>query len=308
MNLQEFNSEWHNNLPYIVAHTSGSTGVPKSIRLLKSDMEASACATNSFFNLSSDAVFACPLDFGYIAAKMMAVRAEIAHGTFIEMPPSNSFNVSKHVDLLAVVPTQAKCLLKNRQWASAVSNIIIGGAQLLPNDAQELLNSGYKCWQTYGMTETCSHVALKPLDAYLYTALPGISFSIDSRNCLVINAQQLSQRTFITNDIANLHSPTQFEWIGRYDNVINSGGIKIHPEVLEAQIRKALNPDFDFYITGRPHAQWGEAVTMVAETTDNILVEVKNALRKVLPHKHLPKQYITVDTLPRTNNGKIKRV
>lgn len=308
MNLQEFNSEWCNCEPYIMAHTSGSTGTPKPIQLLKSDMEASAHATNMFFGLKQGAVFACPLDYGYIAAKMMAVRAEIAKGTLIEMPASNSFNITQHIDLLAIVPIQVKCLLKNKHWASKVQNIIIGGAQLPHDDAQALLNAGYKCWQTYGMTETCSHVALKAVDESWYTALPGISFSIDNRNCLIIKAQHLSQHTFFTNDIVTLHSATEFEWMGRYDNVINSGGIKIHPEALEAQIHTTLNPPFEFYITGRPHPKWGEAVTMIAATTKDILETVKDELSKILPHRYLPKQYIAVKKLPRTNNGKVKRL
>ena len=95
---------------------------------------------------------------------------------------------------------------------------------------------------TYGMTETCSHVALADaLDPQgIYSAMPGISFSIDSRDCLRITAGSMSFGTLQTNDVVELLDNGRFRWLGRADNAINSGGIKIHPEMLE----RAIPSDF----------------------------------------------------------------
>ena len=308
MTITEFEKEWHDDSNFINAKTSGSTGSPKPIRLLKSDMKASAIATNAFFGLGPGSVYACPLDFDYIAAKMMAVRADVVGGVVAAIPPSNNFYISYAIDLLAIVPSQADCLLRHPEWASAIKNVIIGGAPLSRKRADALVDAGFNCWQTYGMTETCSHVALRRLESSEYTALPGVTFSVDERGCLIIDAPHFAARRFVTNDIVTLLSPTTFVWHGRYDNVINSGGIKIHPEELEARIKDLLNPDFDFYITGRADEKWGQAVVLVAEAEAEILAKVEQQLSNVLDHKELPKAYESVDALPRTANGKLKRI
>lgn len=308
MTITEFEQEWHNDSIFINARTSGSTGSPKAIRLLKSDMKASAIGTNTFFGLGSGAVLACPLDFDYIAAKMMVVRADVAGGLVAAIPPSNSFHISYAIDLLAIVPSQADCLLRHPEWASAIKNVIIGGAPLSRERADALVDAGFNCWQTYGMTETCSHVALRRLETLEYTALPGVTFSVDERGCLIINAPYFAARRFVTNDIVTLLSPTSFVWHGRYDNVINSGGIKIHPEELEAEIKDSLSPDFEFYITGRADEKWGQVVVMVAEADAKVLVEVERQLSNTLDHKRLPRSYESVKALPRTANGKLKRI
>lgn len=308
MTIEEFEQEWLNDKPYINANTSGSTGTPKAIRLLKSDMKASARATNTFFGLGQGSVFACPLNFDYIAAKMMFVRAQEAGGSVIAIPPSNDFDISYKIDLLAVVPSQVECLLNHPHWASSIKNIIIGGAPLSDERAKSLLEFGYNCWQTYGMTETCSHVALRALGENEYKAMPGVSLSIDNRNCLIVNAPHLSGSEFITNDVVDLSSDKSFVWQGRFDNVINSGGIKIQAEALESKIRSLLSPQFEFYIVGRPDKKWGEAVTMVAETTTKNLAIVEEQLRNLLEHKFVPKYYEAVTEIPRTANGKIKRL
>ena len=141
MTAEEFERQWIDGNDFIIAHTSGSTGKPKEIRLKKADMRASACATNAFFGLGDGAVFFCPLDFAYIAAKMMAVRARECGGTLIAVAPCNDFDIQQRVDLLAIVPSQAKCLLKHPEWASRIGHIIIGGAPLAQTTADALMDA-----------------------------------------------------------------------------------------------------------------------------------------------------------------------
>lgn len=307
MTAEEFREQWLDGSDFIIAHTSGSTGKPKEIRLAKADMRASARATNEFFGLDKGSVFFCPLDFSYIAAKMMLVRACECSGELISVKPSNLFDIPRHVDLLAIVPSQTECLLNHPQWAEQIRSTIIGGAPLAQSQAQKLMDAGFRCWQTYGMTETCSHVALKPLDSDDFTALPGTSFSTDARGCLVIDLQRTAPRQFVTNDLVELLNNRTFRWRGRYDNVINSGGIKIIPEELEAEIRRVVAPDFDFYIASDPHPVWGQAVRLVGEADERELALLQRKLEEALDHRRLPKRYVSVSSLPRTYNHKIIR-
>lgn len=310
MTIDEFEGQWRDGGEFVTAHTSGSTGTPKEIRLPKADMRASASATNAFFSLGAGAVYGVPLSFDYIAARMQAVRAWQGGGRVAVIAPSNTFAMpAGRIDLLAVVPSQCPWLAAHPEWAERVGDVIVGGAPLDSATARALVGAGYRPWQTYGMTETCSHVALRPLESKEYTALPGVTFSTDARGCLVVDIPYMTIGRVVTNDIVELVSPTRFVWLGRADNVINSGGIKIMPEELEARIR-ALVPDldFDFYVTGRPDSRWGTAVTLVGEADADSLAALAGRLDALLPHTHLPKRYESLIPLPRTPNGKLRRL
>ncbi len=309
MTPDEFIAEWLNDSEYIHAHTSGSTGVPKAVQLLKSDMLASARATNKFFGLGPEARFLCPLSPDYIAGKMMAVRAFAASGDTKNVhfvTPSNNPEFSP-CDLLAIVPSQVEALL-NSPMLSRIHNVIIGGAQLSDERRMSLCRAGVNAYESYGMTETCSHVALKHVSADYFTAMPGVKLSLDERGCLAIEARHLSVGCIRTNDIAQLITPTAFRWLGRFDNIINSGGIKIVPEQQEQQIRSlSTNPLPDFYISSMPDSKWGNRVVIVTEGSDRQIESLKAALT-LLPSKTRPKEIIRLKSLPRTTNGKIRRL
>lgn len=308
MTISEFEGIWRNADTHIEAQTSGSTGKPKTIRLSKADMRASAHATNAFFGLEKGALYACPLDFCYIAARMMVVRAEDAAGIVSAIPPSNRFIIPYNVDLLAIVPSQVECLLHHPEWAATIKNVIIGGAPLNENLRNALIRCGYNAFMTYGMTETCSHVALRPLESECYKALPGITFEIDHRGCLVIDIPYFNDPHVVTNDIVDLKSPTEFIWIGRADNIINSGGKKLSPEDIESEIHNKANPRFSFYITSAPDPKWGHVPAMVAECPEDELASVIAKLREHMDHTRLPRHYKAVKAISRTTSGKIVRI
>lgn len=308
--VADFLREWHDERPYIVAHTSGSTGRPKEIRLLKSDMLASARATNGFFGISAASTLALPLSVDYIAGKMMAVRAQAAGCRLLELPVSNRICIGERADLLAIVPSQLPGLLSDPDIAAKVGNVIIGGAPLSADAAKSVAASGLRAYATYGMTETCSHVALAPIDGsrLIYQALPGITFRLDGRGCLAIDAPHFSFGSLVTNDVARLHGATFFEWLGRIDNVINSGGLKIHPEQLEREIA-TIFPTLEFYVVGTPDERWGQAVTMVYEGESLSEAHIRQRLHDCLSDKRTaPRRYVAVTALPRTANGKIHRL
>lgn len=309
MTQEDFLRQWHDGKNYITAHTSGSTGIPKEIRLLKSDMLASARATNRFFQLRDDSVYLCPLSLDYIAGKMMAVRAIESGGTAVFIEPSNSPAFSP-CDLLAIVPSQVEALL-NSPELSNISNIIIGGAPLSDEMRNALVKSGANAYESYGMTETCSHIALRHVSEKHFRTMPGIRISTDDRGCLVADIPNMSIGCVITNDLVELSSPTAFRWIGRYDNIINSGGIKIIPEQLESEIQDTLKDtafsDTPFCISSRPDPKWGRRVVMLIEGSPETAESMAHIISSI-DSIHRPKEVIAVHALPRTANGKIRRL
>lgn len=305
--VEEFMREWQSDCSYIIAHTSGSTGAPKEIRLLKDDMRVSAQATILRFGITENSVLACPLSVDYIAGKMMHVRAAEAGCPIISLPVSNRLEIDCDIDLLAIVPSQVESLLTIENASEKIKNVIIGGAPLSDDLAARLCHSGINAYATYGMTETCSHVALAKITGSenIFEAMPGISFHTDDRGCLVINAPQFSFKQLLTNDIVQLINPTEFIWLGRYDNVINSGGIKIFPETLEKEIAKYI--DYPFYITSEKDSKWGEIPVIVFEGEPTQEKDIISLLRSHLDHRRCPSRSYAVEKLPRTPNGKILR-
>lgn len=305
-----FLQEWKNPLPYVTAYTSGSTGTPKEIRLLKNDMRASARATIKFFGLNSASLLYLPLSPDYIAGKMQIVRAVEAGCNLITEPPSNYpaldiTTVGNEITLLPIVPSQIDGVIASGMTGH-IKNMIIGGAPLSPKAEERVINSGIPSYATYGMTETCSHVALRRLGEEWFTALPGFIFSVDHRGCLSISSRTLSFGNLVTNDIVELSSHERFRWLGRYDNVINSGGIKIFPEEIEKRIAHLIDPTSHFYISSRPSTQWGEEAILVTDCR-TLPSDILNTIREIVGPYQSPKAIIYDEQIRLTPSQKIIR-
>lgn len=323
---EEFLAQWYNTDEFVTAHTSGSTGAPKKIHLPKSDMRVSARATNRRFGLNHDSRMLCPLSLGYIAGKIMMVRALDADCQLLMTQPSNRFLENPEVmaytrkapvDLTPVVPSQCLHILEmaaHPEGFSLLSNlrdIIIGGAPLAPETEKRLMAlsddiPALRFHMSYGMTETCSHVALRPLGTQCFEAMPGITFGTESRSCLTISAPEYSFVTLTTNDIAELLSSHSFIWKGRFDNVINSGGIKIFPEEIERTLASALSAPF--YIKGIPDEKWGATLCLVIEEPAPSDAELAEICKTLLPPVKRPRSIRRMESLARTSTGKIKRI
>ena len=311
-----FVSDWFDDGLYMTAQTSGSTGVPKTIKLLKSDMRASAQMTNRFFNINSNSTFLLSLSPNYIAGKMMIVRWLEAGAEMIEQTPSSnplSQPLQNQITLSAMVPSQVINILNDSSTLvqlSKIDNMIIGGAPLDSATEKRISETSLNAYATYGMTETLSHVALRKVGAEeSYFALPGVTFSQDERACLKIYVPHLSIKEVTTNDVVDLIDSTHFIWRGRFDNVINSGGVKIFPEDIEKLIAPFIKERF--YVIGTPDTVWGEICTLVIEDEEwsqekqqSLLIQLKEALPK---HKS-PKQIKFLSKFSETYSGKVKRV
>ncbi|WP_299114201.1 AMP-binding protein [uncultured Winogradskyella sp.] len=308
----DFLTDWLNDDDFVFAETSGSTGAPKRIKLQKQSMVNSAIATGDFFGLNpGDKALNC-LSSNYIAGKMMLVRAMIL-GLEIDCETPHSkplFDTNKIYDFCAMVPIQVAGSIKK---LDNIKTVIIGGSKIVPFLLECMKNSPVKFYETYGMTETVTHVALKPLETLtqkgedFFKALPTVKFSQDKRDCLIIDAPNLMDTPLVTNDVVDLKSNKEFKWLGRFDNVINSGGVKLFPEHIEQKLLPIIKKRI--IVCAEPDDNFGEKVILIVETSGNISEELKNKISTANSlHKYeIPKHIYTIDQFVLTENGKVQR-
>ncbi|WP_445732258.1 AMP-binding protein [Mariniflexile sp.] len=308
--LGNFLLDWLDEKDYVIAKTSGSTGRPKKLKIKKEAMVNSAIGTGDFFNLSpGDKVLHC-LPSNFIAGKMMIVRA-IVLGLELDMvapaalPP---IDYEKDYAFCAFTPMQLKNFAK---YLKNIKTAIVGGGQVSDAIIESIKDKKPQVYETYGMTETVSHIAVKKLNNFdgsdentrsHFKTLPDITVSSDQRNCLVIDAPHLLDEKIVTNDLVKIHSETSFEWLGRFDNVINSGGIKLYPEQIEKKLRSLISQQF--FITALPDDTLGEKVVLVIEDDTNYL---DTSIFDGLDKYEKPKAIFAVSKFVETKSGKIQR-
>lgn len=315
MTLEEFLSEWHQASDTLLVHTSGSTGKPKPMRVEKRRMMASARITCHFLGLQSgDTALLCmPLD--YIAGKMMVVRSLVNDLRLISVKPSSHplRGLTEVPTFAAMVPMQVYGSLQvaeERNLLRQIKHLIIGGGAIDDAMAEELKDFPNAVWSTYGMTETLSHIALRRMNgpdaSRWYTPFPSVHVHLNAEHCLVIDAPDVCEQTITTNDIAELSADgKQFRILGRKDNVIDSGGIKIQIEEVERLLHAHL--PIPYMITKVPDPQFGEAVVLLYESSTHPQAEIRRICEQVLPHYWCPKHYLCVTSLPLTETKKPAR-
>lgn len=311
----DFILEWLKPSVYLEVQTSGSTGVSKKIRIKKQHMINSAQATGKFFELSAGATALMCLPSQFIAGKMMLVRAMVLGWELDLIPPSSNplDQVFKTYDFCAMTPFQ---LDNSIGRLHLIRKLIVGGGAVsakLQNMVQGLHTEVY---ETFGMTETVSHIAArklnppnKKLKPIPFKVLPDISISTDERGCLVINAPKISDDIIVTNDVVEILTYKKFIWKGRYDNVVNSGGIKLFPEQIERKLNEVI--DQRFFVTGMPDDVLGEKLVLFVESdfSEELLEELKEKIRSVesLNKYEIPKKIYLIEKFEETPNGKIHR-
>jgi o-succinylbenzoate---CoA ligase len=297
----DFILDWFDDKSYMDVLTSGTTGEPKIIQIEKLAMVNSAIATGEFFDLNEGNTALHCLPVKYIAGKMMLIRAMILGLELDFVAPSSHplENNDTVYDFAAMVPLQAQNSL---QHFKKIKKLIVGGAKMNKSLENSLLKLQTKVFETYGMTETITHIAARKIGEESFTVLPNVTISYDNRKCLVIHAPSISNDVIITNDLVELVNENQFQFIGRIDNVVNSGGIKLIPEQIEAKLSSKI--DNRFFVAGKPDNELGEKLVLVIEgekqAIDPIIFDDLDKYEK-------PKEIIFIPKFKETRTGKIMR-
>lgn len=307
-NIREFLEQWHNDNEFIEQTTSGSTGAPKTIRIRKEQMLASAEATIQHFNIPAEANCVSLLPTKYIGGKMMLVRAIVGKWQLDVLEPKlNALErIHKNYHFASMIPAQ---LAEGLEHTDKIDTILLGGApvsEALENKVKLLKSSVYL---GFGMTETVSHVATRKLGYdQLYSAVEPNRFWMTSDDCLVIKAPHLGIEKLETNDIIDLEDTKHFKWLGRKDHVINSGGKKLIIEIMENKLKDLL--DLPYYIAKKADDTFGEVPVLHIEsapldqrTEALLLSEILHELDK----HAAPKSIVYHEAFTYTPNGKLIR-
>lgn len=316
-----FCQQWVKGNSSFVLKTSGSTGEPKTIELRREQMISSAQKTAQALGLDAGMNALVCLDTKYIAGQMMLVRCFVTGMNIIAIEPTANplldLPSEIKIDFTALVPYQLQSIInQSSERLSTIDRALVGGAPVNAQLAKQLRDVRCGLYATYGMTETISHIALKklnhPVQKY-FEALPGVNLSTDTRGCLVIDTDFLDER-IITNDLVELIGDREFNWLGRWDNVINSGGVKIIPEKIEREIElilRSMEIYNRFFVSGFPDIQLGMKVCLIIEGknfTPDKLGKVMMKLKSTLTKYEVPREILFTEKFIETGSGKVNRL
>ena len=309
----DFLAEWYAPNDWVEVNTSGSTGEPKTIRLNKTFVAASAQRTLRFFNLKEDEKVLHCLPSRYIAGKLMIVRALLGKLDLHVVDPSTDFKFlqTEHFKFAAMVPNQVSKILNSKLKTQNMELLLIGGTavpKLLENQLPQISTT---CYSSYAMTETATHIALRKLNGEgaddFYHCLDDIQVKLSEESCLQIFMPGLTEQPLQTNDLAELKDEKTFKILGRADNVIISGGIKFSPEQLEKKLEIYISQPF--MISSLPHNKLGEQLILVVEGIESseARTQLQSICQQQLDKYEQARQIIFIPELPRTTNGKLNR-
>ncbi|SHN32201.1 O-succinylbenzoic acid--CoA ligase [Cyclobacterium lianum] len=318
----EFCRDWLNGAQRFFMQTSGSTGRPKQIEVNRSQLISSVRATGRFFEVTEGWKLLCCLDVEKIAGKMMLIRAMEWEGeALVQLPTANPLKnvVEDAFDFVAMVPLQVEACLSEPGSSAVlnqVRNLIVGGAPLSASLRKKMQQLKGNVYQTYGMTETVSHIALanvKNPGPLIYQALPEVELRIDAGNKLAVKAPMTGNQWVQTQDVVDLISPYSFCWKGRADFIVNSGGVKIHPEEVSEAVSGLVQDCFPgrrYFVSGLPDNKLGQILVLVVE--GNPIPEREKTFlehaRALLPRFSNPKRILFVSEFKMTQSGKIDQL
>ena len=307
--LKCFLQEWFDPSPTLTVHTSGSTGVPKALCVRKAQMIASAQMTCRYLGLQAgDSALLC-MPLRYIAGKMVVVRTLVAQLDLRLAVPSGHplAHIESSPTFAAMIPLQIYNSLQRKEEQiklMGIKQLLIGGGAIDTALEQAIHTLPGAIYSTYGMTETLSHIALRRLNGKQasphYTPLEGVHVELSEAGTLCIEAPLVCDQPLITNDIARLYPDGSFTILGRKDNVINTGGIKIQIEEVEQTLKSILSQPFA--ITSLPDPKLGERIVLLY--TGKALAPDK---LDILPKYQRPKAILYTQEIPLTETGKINR-
>jgi len=319
-NAVQFCSSWLSGQQSFNFQTSGSTGIPKKISFRRDQLLSSALLTQKALQYESGNTALICLDVNFIAGAMMLVRSMVSGLNMVIVSPSSDplEGVFDKIDFAAFVPLQVATLLaSSNKKINGIKTFIVGGAPLNPGMLQALQDFPGSAFATYGMTETISHIALQKLNGPdrqdFFEALPGVSLDTDERGCLTIQSDHLGVQPVVTQDRVTLVGKNKFHWLGRADQIINSGGIKIQPREIESIVQfffEGHQIKNRFFVAGVPDAHLGQKVVLIVEGSldQNLSTALQKEFQVRLSRYEIPQQIIICKQFSETATQKIDRM
>ena len=314
--------KWQNGETEFSIKTSGSTGKPKTIVLERKCIEASIKLTKNKFNLNEGDLFFCCLNIENIAGLMMMLRAFYLNAKILIVEPSShpfeKLNNLSYIltnnrgrNFFAFVPLQLQNLLQNESDLAILKTskaILVGGATVSETLKKEIHAARLPVFETYGMTETISHIATKDLrkGEYFFRILKGVSIDTNHQNCLKIKAKTTGNTWIQTNDVVEFRNKGSFILKGRIDNIINSGGVKIQLEEIERVISHNLDFKNRFFCFGIPDEKLGQKLILVIESKEKIIQ--KSKLSAIFTKFEVPKEIYFIEKFFETSSAKIDKL
>lgn len=322
--ILRFCHDWLSGQETFIVHTSGSTGKPKPITLSRKQMQASARQTVQALGLAEgDRALLC-MNPAYIGGKMMLVRAMEHHmhitALEAEADPLAKLAPGSRLDFTALVPLQLEAILQNPHSKAILNRmkaVIIGGAPVSSQLRNQLATIDAPVFSTYGMTETVSHIALQRLNGEeagdYFQAFREVKLSQDERGCLIIEGEVTGGRQLVTNDVVELQDKHSFRWIGRADNIINSGGIKIQLEKIDRMAESILGQlgiERKVFSWGMPDERLGQRLVLIMEGAPIAEKEKENLFKQFALEAgkyEQPKEIYYIKNFIETSSGKIQK-
>ncbi len=315
-----FIHQWLANQQTFQQPTSGSTGEAKIITIHRSQMLASAKGTLAALDIQPQTTALVCINTDFIGGKMMLVRALLGQMNIVLRQPSSNPLIDNlpHIDFMALVPLQLNAIIENTttlKKLNSISHVIVGGGAVNTELLNKLKPIKANIYATFGMTETVSHIALKrisgPLPDPYFKTLPNVAIGADKRGCLQIKAEVTNGEWLTTNDLVSIIDEHHFEWLGRFDHVINTGGLKVNSEKLEAllfPLLKARGIHNAYYVAPQNDAILGQKIVLYLEGDAFDTSTLLQHLKEKLPQYYNPKSVLFLPLFERTATGKIKRL
>ncbi|MBC7891754.1 MAG: AMP-binding protein [Sphingobacteriaceae bacterium] len=325
MRVLNFCQQWQAEETSFLLRTSGSTGIPKPIQLTRSQMIASAILTGQTFGLQSGDRALCCLDVQYVAGMMMLVRAlELKLSVVVVEPstaPLKEWPTEWDLHFAAFTPLQLHTIVHQSSNAQAILRsakaILVGGAPVSVQLEAELQHLEAPLFATYGMTETVSHVAIRRINGTTrsdaFRVLNGVEAGADERGCLWVRGGMTDFALIQTNDLVEWVDTRQFRWMGRFDSIINSGGLKIQPERVEAIVSSVLlaaGMDARFFVMGLRDERLGQCVGLISEggpLAAEIRERIQSAVEAQVSRYAVPRRWLSVLHFDETATGKLDK-
>jgi O-succinylbenzoic acid--CoA ligase len=307
-----FLMDWNSAKPLFKVMSSGTTGKAKELEFDRSSLEQSALISINTFTLKPGDILFHALPLSFIAGKMMLVRAIIGKmKLYIVEPSANPLeNLSTQIDFAAFTPHQLQSIISNSpEKLNLITTIIIGGSKLDLLLEKKLQAFDCKVYETFGMSETLTHFAVRKLkktsENLSFEVLDGFDWGINEESCLWVSAAHLPHSPIQTNDLIEVIDKLHFIWLGRKDNVINSGGIKVYPETIERKFLPFIS--VPFIITKQKDEQLGEKVVLLIEEKNRGSIDFQKLDFSMLTKYERPREIKYINRFPLNKNGKINR-